>query len=313
MRRALSLGMQTEEVLKKIYERDKIWTSDDDIYLKGLDNKIGILADKIENEYAFMKSRKKRAERELKKTKVELEKKRDLKRDLFSLSVENWADEIKRRYMVFLATQKLDMSPASTQAQNVSQYWPDVNTFMRERDLMLIFNLAMAYYKQNILETAEVREMARCSMWRYRWNMAKNGADLFGKPIAEWSDSQNTLLYWSQYYDFVFDSPDRPDDGVIEDDIECDNWYDAQIKKMKTERVKVNKLQSPKKGGPKKFHQEQFVMVEKGDMETVKEVQSMNSELVRAQLQEEQRYIKEKGGRVKEWELRKQRYINKNM
>lgn len=313
MRRALSLGMQTEEALKEIYEREEIWTSNDDIYLKGLENKIGILADKIENEYTFMKSLRKKAKRELEKTRLELEKKSDLKRELLSLSAENWADEIQRRHMVFLATQNLDMSPTSTQSQNTSQYWPNVDTFMRERDFVLIFNLAMAYYKQNILETAEVREMARCSMWRYRWNMAKNGIDLFGKPIAEWSDSQNTLLYWSQYYDFVFDSPDRPDDGVIEDDKECDEWYDAQIKKMKSDRVNTDKPQRPKKGGPKKFHQEQFVMVEKGDMETVKEVQEMNSELVRAQLQEEQRYIKDKGGRVKEWELRKQRYINKNM
>ncbi len=313
MKRALSLGMQTEEALREIYERDKIWTSNDDIYLKGLENKIGILADKIENEYSFMRSRKKKAQREIKKTRVELEEKRDLKRELLGLSAENWADEIKRRHMVFLATQNLDMSPASTQSQNMSQYWPTVDAFMRERDFVLIFNLAMAYYKQNILETAEVREMARSSMWRYRWNMAKNGADLFGKPIAEWSDSQNTLLYWSQYYDFIFDSTDRPHDSVIENDIECDKWYDAQLKKMRTERVDASKPQRPKKVGPKKFHQEQFVMVEKGDMETVNEVQGMNSELVRAQLKEEQQYIKDKGGRVKEWELRKQRYIRKDM
>lgn len=302
IKKALSLGMQTEEALIAMYERDGIWTSNDDIYLKGLVNKIEILEDQIENQYAFMKSPKKKAKRALRKTKEELEEKRTLHRELFALSAESWADEIRRRHMVFLATQTLDMS----------QYWENIDTFMRERDFVLIFNLAMAYYKQNIVDTAEVREMARCSLWRYRWNMAKNGADLFGKPIAEWSDSQSTLMYWSQFYDFVLDSPDRPDESVIEDDKECDEWYAAQLKKMKTERVDTNKPQRPKKGGPKKFHQEQFVMVQKGDTETVQEVQEMNSELVRAQLKEEHEYVKDKG-RVKEWELRKNHYISKRM
>lgn len=303
LNRALKAGMKLEEDLIEMYQREELWTPDDDIYVTGLERKIEIIEDQIENQYAFMTSRKKKAKRELKRTEEELEEKRTFRRELFAISAENRADEIKRRNMVFLSTQSLDES----------QYWDNFDTFLRERDFLLVFNLGLSYYKHNILETPEVREIARDSMWRYRWNMAKNGADMFGRSIADWSESQSALVYWSQYYDFIMDSPDRPNDAVIDDDAECDKWYKDQIKKMKTSRAESNKPARPKRGGPKKFHQEQFVMVERGDTEAVREVQEMNSELVRAQLRSEQKDIKTSKGRVKEWDLRKNQYMTKRM
>jgi hypothetical protein len=63
-----------------------------------------------------------------------------------------------------------------------------------------------------------------------------------------------------------------------------------------------------KKAKTGKFHQEVFVMVEKGDSEAVEKVQSMNTADTRAMLRKEHDKIKKSKGRISEWELRKQQY-----
>lgn len=238
--------------------------------------------------YEYFTAKKKQSQKELNKIEKEMENIRKEKEHILSTSAESRAEEIRRRYIVMLSTETIDEN----------KFWKTEADFLQERDSVLIYNLAIAYYTHNIFDLSTLRKIARSSMWRFRWGAAKNGADLFGKPISEWSEMQNLLVYWSQFYDFVFESPDRPSEVTIEDDAACDVWVDEQNKKY-------NNMQT--KGKTTRSHQEQFVMVAPGDKEAITKVQNMNTETTRMKLQSEHEIIKKKG-KISDWQLRKGKY-----
>lgn len=303
-RLAVEDGLFPEELLLEMYEDQGLWTERDDIILRGLKNKISILKDQISG-FQFQAGRRKRAERQLKKTEEELEEKKHNKSQLLMLSAENRAEEVKRRYMIMMAAEDTRGRP----------YWEDEDIFLEEVDLYLIYNLALAYFDRNVFDETETREIARSPSWRFRWQAAKKGADLFGKPISEWSDMQSAIVYWSQFYDVVYESTDRPSDVVIADDTACDKWYSEYVKKLSAKSNSSSgggdrNMLGTKKSKTNKFHQEQFIFVDPNDPESVKKLQEMNAPSVRSRLQSEHEKLKEaKGKRIKEWDLRKREYL----
>lgn len=301
LRLAIEDGLLLELDLCTIYEDNGLWAETDEIHIKGLQNKIDIIKNQI-RQCQFMKNKKKKYERDLKKTKNELENKNWEKNQLFMLSAENRAEEIKRRYMIMISSENINGEP----------YWESEESFLNEIDSVLMYNLAIAYYKNNILSESETREIARSGTWRFRWQAAKKGSDLFGKPVSEWSDMQNALVYWSQFYDIVYESGERPDQSIIDDDNACDAWYDDYIKRMSNNNVN-NESRSPtgiKKSKLNKIHQEQFIFVDENDSESIEKVQNMNAPSIREKLKSERQKIESsKGGRLSEWNLRKRDYL----
>lgn len=286
-------GMLTSEELQELYTIDEVWTEKDDIYLRGLERKESILKDQVK-QFQFLKSKKKKAEKDLIKTRDEIAEKVEYKSSLFMLSAENRAEEMKRRFMVMFSTQDI--------AGN--QHWPNEKAFLDDTDLILVYNLAIAYYTNNVFNQAETRQIARSGQWRYRWSAAKNGADLFG-PVRDWSEMQNAIVYWSQFYDFVLENMDSPGDNIVNDDDACDAWYDDQIKKTSKKGNDTKNIVGTKKASTNKFHQEQFVMVDPNDRESVEKIQEMNTSSTREQLRKEHGVIKKSKGRISEWRLRK--------
>jgi hypothetical protein len=298
--KALSNGMLIDNDLKAVYDREGLWTEYDDTVLIGLEKKQKILSDQV-RQFVYMEIKSKKIKKELQRTKEEYLNKIKYRNSLFALTAEHWAEEIKRRHMLHMITQDL----------YENQYWQNTKEFMRETDDLLIFNLVVAYYANNVFDQKETREIARSGAWRYRWGASKNGADLFGKPIPEWSEAQSALVYWSQYYDFVFESSDKPSDSVIEDDHACDAWYDNQLKKFSSKGGEERNIVGTKKARTTKFHQEQFVMVD--NREAAKRVQDQNTEEAKWQLKREQKKIERAKGRISEWDLRKNEYATGRM
>jgi len=297
LRQALEVGIMTEDDLLDIHREDGTWTEDDETILVGMSRKIDILNSHAKD-FQNMKSKVKKIKRELAQTKDDLQRKENHRATLFSVSAENYAEELRRRHMVGMVTENMNGQP----------YWAKTDNFLKESDLVLVYNLAFAYFKHNILNEEETRKVARCGAWRYRWQASKNGADLFGKPISEWSEMQSSVIYWSQFYDFVYESADRPSEPIIEDDSACDAWYKDQVKKMSAKSMTGSQDKNAvgtKKAKSSKFHQEHFIMVEPGDNEAVQQLQDMNTSAVRRRLQAEHKTIKESKVRVSEWRLRK--------
>jgi hypothetical protein len=291
---AILNGILRQKDLEELYEEVGDWTSEHENKIQELEKQIKILKVKIKN-YQFMTIKKKQAEKQLQKVQNELAELQRQKSNLFLVSAEARAEEIKRRNMVMLSTETLDEE----------KYWQTEADFLEERDHVLVYSLAKAYFDNNIFDTSTLRKIARNPSWRFRWSAAKTGADLFGRPISEWSEMQNLLIYWSQYYDGILESgADRPDDMIVNDDNACDAWVEEQSKKNAGASSNDKNIFGTKKATTKKNHAEHFIMVGQNDQEAVKNVQDMNAPSVRERLKGEYDKIKNSKRRISEWNLR---------
>jgi hypothetical protein len=155
--------------------------------------------------------------------------------------------------------------------------------------------LTLRYLENHIMSEADVREIARSGLWRFRWSASKNGESLFGKPISEWGELQSALVYWSQFYDYVYESMDRPSDMVIANDAALDAWSLDQNKGSSNKAASLSKNSN---------HQEQFIVVPDADQGTIDRVHDMNDKKSKDLISRERNKIKEKGS-ISEWDLRK--------
>lgn len=294
LRRGIDAGIPTEDEVKTINMKMGLWSPEQDEKIEALKRAKKQAQSRI-MDFQYFKTKKKKEERKLAEINREIERLLSLKESLFTNTAENRAEEIKRRYMVFMSTETMEEEKC----------WKTERDFLNETNNDLIFCLATEYVNNNLYSVKDLRQIARSPLWRFRWSMAKTGTDLFGKPISEWAETQNMLVYWSQYYDFIFESPDRPADHVLEDDDACDAWVERQSKKIKSGQNKDTNMFGTKKAKTTKDHQEQFIMA--GDKESVEEIQSLNDETARMKWIRDNRIIR-KEGNISEWKLRRGEY-----
>lgn len=108
--------------------------------------------------------------------------------------------------------------------------WPSFKDLQGSQDIEYIEELLNVFnVETQDLSIKNIRELARLGMWRIRWNVSKNNIpDLFGRSTQDLSNDQFMLVYWSQVYDSVYESLDRPPDDVINNDETLDQWLTEQ-------------------------------------------------------------------------------------
>ncbi|RKY43066.1 MAG: hypothetical protein DRP85_00795 [Candidatus Makaraimicrobium thalassicum] len=286
------LGLISEAELRKIYAEREIWTDKDEERVVVLQNGIKKLKN-ILPDFKYQRVKYKNIERQIRRTERELNDLLQRKWDLFANSLENRALTVKFRQTAFYCLFKLDSTP----------FWTE-EEFNNFDDIIFINNVVSAYNDRFVLDERTVRKIARSNMWRYRWNSTKNGADLFGKPAAEWGDVQNNLIFWSLYYDWVFEHPECPH-HLIDNDEALDAWVRNETRKRNNRNVLNSRknVVSPVDKKQKYGTVETFVFCD-NDPTLIDEIQSQNDPLTRAKLRHERNIIKGKGT-VSEWDLRK--------
>lgn len=284
---ALSVGILTQDQLRTLFRSQGVWGDEEEARVRKLKNDLILMGNQLKNA-EFNTVRKRNVEKKIKQAKKELDELNAQEVSLFYLSAENRAEEVRRRLMVYMFTENKHEEP----------YWSSQESFMESRDTVLLGNLINAYFQNNLCTEQVLRRIARSGEWRFRWIASKHGEQLFGRPISEWSEMQNMLVYWSEFYDSIYESLERPPQYVIEDDTACDAWVANQNK--------VNGAASAKKKtkvGQKLDHSEQFIMVPQDDKEAIEKVQDLNPDKVRDRLKQEFDQIKHSGRRIKEWDL----------
>lgn len=276
-------GILFEKELLELLEETDAWTSEDDQRIEDLEREIRKCKHGIK-QAEFNKTKRRLLEKKMSGFDTELRDLKGQKDRLLDLTAERRAEEFVRRFIVMKsATDKFGR-----------QIWKTEEDFLESTDSRLIDDLTTAYIETFLLPESDIREIARSGSWRFRWAASKNGESLFGKPVAEWNQLQENLVYWSQFYDYVFEHPERPNEMIINSDSALDAWVEEQDRKDSS-----GSGMSSKAG-----HQEQFIVVPDGDKDTIDRVHGMNSKNNRKQISSERQEIKEKG-RVSEWELRK--------
>ena len=215
---------------------------------------------------------------------------------LFGSSIEDYAEETKSSAIVY----------CSTYDEHENRFWKSYDDFEEEKDQHLIGSIVRQLNKILLLETAEVRAIARAPSWRFRWNAGKSLGGLFKDGILDLSTSQQSLVYWSQVYDNVYESHDRPDDSIIENDDKLDKWFKSkEVERKKEKAISGGEVDGIKLSNRMSSHGEIFVITnpnmspaspyrDKPSVPTNEDVENLNSPLVKKFKQVEQQKIKEK-------------------
>lgn len=110
------------------------------------------------------------------------------------------------------------------------------------------------------LEESVIRELARTEPWRSYWAVSDKN-NVFGRPLMEWTEEQQTLVIWSKLYDSLRENTEPPTDDVINDDDCLDGWLILQGRKNKGELAKRSGEMSISKNKKIREAQEVFIMV----------------------------------------------------
>jgi len=294
LKEALDAGLMSKMELYGQFKKKGIWTPKDDEVIQESKKQIEKIED-ISN--CATGKEKKRFEKQIALLIKKYNEVCRKKADLFSISAETFATEKRTLALIF----------CSTYNEQDIKIWSDWSQFLEQAGDSLIMNILNEYRLVQSFTNAEMRKIARSNSWRFRWSGAKSIGNLFDKSIIEFSLDQQNLLYWSQVYDSVYESMDRPPDSIIDDDVALDKWFEDQSKKRKQKSLERDgdigkvKLSSKMRG-----HGEIFVVTNPDinpNAPSIQEVDELNTEFIRKFKEQEHETIK-KHGSLKEAELR---------
>jgi hypothetical protein len=149
---------------------------------------------------------------------------------LFVLTQEFRADEEAVLYLAWAATYKIDGE----------RYWPTFEDFEASTDLILRNDIIEEFTEFNRgLSVPHIRYLARHVLWRIRYTAGlKVGGPLFPRGLHDLTTDQQSLLYWSNYYQSIYEMlpDDQPSDDVIEDDEALNAYMENYFKQREQER-----------------------------------------------------------------------------
>jgi len=107
----------------------------------------------------------------------------------------------------------------------------------------------VSYYEDNSISSVDIRELARFDTWRSIWSVGKKTGNIFNECSSNYTKDQLALCGYSIMYDNVYESPEHPDEEIIEDDDCLDGWFIEQRRKSeksRTEREVESKITNSK-------------------------------------------------------------------
>jgi hypothetical protein len=184
-------------------------------------------AQKLELDAELIRIRKRLLELELKDEEV------------FQRSAESFAEAARTNYMVFSCTlggELLEDPVWSTWDEFQDSTDP---TFLREARQSLVKLV-------NGLPTKVIRALARTGDWRVRWkSVRESGSPPFEGPASGWDANKLRLIYWSDFYDSVYQHPECPAEDVIANDEYLQEWLNGQIQKRNQEKQRADRGKAP--------------------------------------------------------------------
>lgn len=305
-----SKGLLSSGELAVFLEKSGVWTKKDEKEIQNLKRSIHKINEALEDPETTKRERQ-ISEKMLAAAEKALYEKEVDRNKHFNMSAESFAASERVNAVIFSMLY-------STERE---RYWKTWDDFREETDNIFIGNATTQVFKRADVTVAKLRKIARSSSWRFKWTAYKNSGDLFGKPLAELTQDQDALVYWSQVYDAAYESLDRPPEEVIQDDAALDKWFDEQAKQRKIKEAESGKGNVGKVGSSRVWkHSEVGIVVNpvaQADMErakkmglakntyvpTAEEVNEMNSPLSKKLLAHERKKLK-KHGVLEERDLR---------
>jgi len=151
---------------------------------------------------------------------------------------------------------------------NNNLIWDTYEDVFSETNLVFKNEILLHFLRfYNGVNNEAIRHIARSSLWRIRYVSAcKTGDSLFGVPTSEYTNDQLNLVYWSNFYQNVYDMmpDDRPSDLVIEDDEALDSYMKSYYEERQREDASRRQRQSH--GKLSAFDKEEVIITKSNEM-----------------------------------------------
>jgi hypothetical protein len=212
------------------------------VWLPGYDEQMDALAERLpaleEQEHELIeqgkkavafRSRARIVRKEIDRMTNKLDRLIERKQAIFGATLEFAAEKKRLFRLVGCVTEFIDGTPV----------W-GYGAIDDECDEDLLHELANSLVENLSYDVAQIRQVARSNLWRYRWSVGKkNIKHLFGRDIADFSQAQQELLFWSEIYDSAIESYEPPPSHIVNNDEMFDKWLsdrctEAENKKAHT-------------------------------------------------------------------------------
>jgi hypothetical protein len=215
MQQALNNEVPTQEMALKNARESEDWTDEDDLILKEAEKHIAFL--QSEKDRQKLLSKKNRLDKQIEETQDKLRHTLEKQQYIYTLSAEYMANEAFIYAMMRRVVLYEDGVPFFDHHQTIND--------LRENNPELTTILLKEVVTEGALPHAELRRVARSLEWRMLWTLNReNTQSLFSTPVANLSANQRMLIYWSRVYDLAYESTEKPDEEVIQDDEKFDTW-----------------------------------------------------------------------------------------
>ena len=170
-----------------------------------------------------------------------------------SLSAEARSSETKHAYLCWGSCEYFDGG----------LIWDTYKEYLDDNDTDFKSSLLHEFLDFNSgLPPEIIRGLARSNMWRARYIHSTKSSDmLFGKAISDYSVDQLGLVYWSNFYQQIFEMmpDDRPDEATVEDDKLLDEYLD-NLYKERAKETAHRRLKKATKGSMSAFDAEEVIV-----------------------------------------------------
>lgn len=167
------------------------------------------------------------------------------------------------------------------------------NSFFQNGDLASnIIPTQILYNKYieciNVLSSL-ARDVAKSDEWKNKWFSLKEG--VFENKLSSLTDAQLSVVSWSNYYDSVYQSMDKPSDEIIEDNIALDGWSIVQRRK----RAEEDKKRNAEKMLPEKMQNAGEIFLPARSKKEAEDVMSLNNGEGLARIKSLKKDLRERG------------------
>lgn len=215
LRDAKNTGVPDADELIKLAIEVEEWTQDEEDFIKEAEQELEKMKSTHEHETVLMRKRKMAVS-----IKTVEDKYQELKTKRESFVVNSCEYLANRSYILFLV-QQLTHDVQGNRLWNTEQ---EFHTAADKYGNFIAF-LCAEVLTEGMFDTSTIRSVARAIEWRMIWGLNReNLVDLFNRPIADFSQNQKMLVYWSRVYDSVYEDPNKPEEEVIQDDEQLDMW-----------------------------------------------------------------------------------------
>ena len=139
----------------------------------------------------------------------------------------------------------------------------------------------------------QIREISRLPTWRNMWSAGKKQNNIFNKPVKDLTKDQLVLSSFSSMYDNIYESPDSPDEKILEDDDATDGWIIDQQRKIKKDKKQKQIDEAIGKNSKIANSQEVFVMAD--NAEAANNIYDLNDSHARNVIKQREKQIQEQG------------------